>query len=183
MSIHTEIEKAEAIASAFFVATNRDDAPRFEITIYPYNSLAPRGFVWLFGIIGVAFLIPLGAFLGSVLLWGLLLPIVTTIAALWYFIKRNYRDRSVHEVIRLWPNLIAVERCNPRAAHQYWHANPFWVTIQMRDTRTHKNYLTIKSKDREIELGSFLAPQERADLKTRLERELNRLNINEADDI
>ena len=175
MNKQTDIEKAEATASAFFLATNRDDPPLVQMIIRPTNALPVQGFVWLISIVSIAFLIPIFAFLGNALLWGLLIPIIATIAALWFAIKRNYRDRSVHEILRIWPDLIAVERVNPNAPNQYWNANPYWVSTHIKDTKTTESYLTLKGGGREIELGAFLSPEERVELRHNIDFELRHI--------
>lgn len=84
-------------------------------------------------------------------------------------------DRSVYEHIKLWPDLMTVHRYNPRTKDQYWQANPYWVRLKMRDTHTHQNYLTLTGGAREIELASFLSPEERVDLRYKIEQALKNL--------
>ena len=106
----------------------------------------------------------------------MLLPhLLLALGLLWYLIRRNDRDREITEHIRIWPDLIAVHRHNPRKPDQYWQANPYWVKLKLRNIRTHESYLTITGGDREIELGAFLSPQERADLKHEIETVLKHL--------
>lgn len=168
----TEINQAEANASAFFIATDREDPPLFDYTIRPIKSLPNTGFVWLIGVSAVGFTLPLLALLGTVALWVLLPHLLLALGLLWYFIRRNDRDRDVYEHIRIWPDLIAVHRHNPRKPDQYWHGNPYWVKLKLRDTRTHESYLTMTGTKREIELGAFLSPKERVDLKHLIEDEI-----------
>jgi uncharacterized membrane protein len=172
----TKTDQAEAEASAFFVATNRDDTPLFDHTARPIKSLPNVGFVWVIGISAVGFTIPLLALLGTIALWMLLPHLLLALGLLWYFIRRNDRDREIFEHIRIWPDLLAVHRHNPRKADQYWHGNPYWVKLKLRDTRTHESYLTMTGGAREIELGAFLSPQERVDLKHIIEDALKNSN-------
>jgi uncharacterized membrane protein len=171
----TDIEKAEAYASAFFNATKRDDPPIFDHIVRPIKSLPNRGFVWVITITAIALSVPLMALLGTVALWMLLPHLLLTIGLLWYFIRRNDTDRDVYEHIMLWSDLIAVHRFNPRSPDQYWTANPYWVKLKIRDTRVLKSYLTISGGEREIELGAFLSPEERIELKRSIEDEIRSL--------
>lgn len=150
----------------------RTDPPLFETSLWPHRSLPRIGFVWLIGGLCVAFLLPLLAFAGHRALWVILGMIILCMTALWYFLERNYTDGTVHENITLWADLITVERVNPRAPDQYWHANPHWVELHMKDTKEVQNYLTVTGGNREIELGSFLTPKEREQLRYRLEKEI-----------
>ncbi len=170
MNSHTELEKAEAEALAFFAATDRSDPPLFKQVIRPHRSLPIRGFVWIIGITCIGFLIPLLAFIGSKVLWGLLIPSCSTLFALWYFIQRSYRDGEITEIITLWPDLLAIHRVNPKGRDQYWQANPHWVQFHIKDTTKIEGYLTLTGGNREIELGAFLTPAQRLDLRRQLEK-------------
>jgi len=175
MSKQTDKHQAEAHASAFFIATDRDDPPLFDHTVQPIKSLPNVGFVWIIGISAVGFTLPLLALLGTLALWMLLPHLLLALGLLWYFIRRNDRDRDIFEHIRIWPDLIAVHRHNPRKADQYWHGNPYWVRLKLHDTRTIKHYLTMTGAKREIELGTFLSPKERVDLRHAIEDALKHL--------
>lgn len=157
---------------AFEAAANRPDAPLFQTSIKPYRSLSNFGFGATIMFTACAFLLPLLAFLGTQALWTLLLFVAPAVAALWYFIRRNDQDGMLCEDIMLWPDLIAVHRHNPRKADQYWHANPYWVSVHMRDTKKCPSYLTLKGAGREIELGAFLTIDERKDLEKDLRKQL-----------
>ena len=170
MAEPTNINQAEANASAFFVATDRDDPPLFEHYAKPIKSLPNTGFVWVIGLSAAMFTLPMLALLGTKALWVLLPHVLLALGLLWYFIRRNDRDREVYEHIRIWPDLIAVHRHNPRSPDQYWHGNPYWVTMKIRDTPTRESYLTMTGGKREIELAAFLSPEERVALKHKIEK-------------
>jgi uncharacterized membrane protein len=171
----TEKYQAEAHASAFFNATNRSDATVFDHIVHPVKSLPNTGFVWVIGISAVMFTLPLLALLGTKALWMLLPHLLLALGMLWYFIRRNDRDREIYEHIRIWPDLIAVHRHNPRKPDQYWQANPYWVRLKLQDNRIATSYLTMTGGEREIELAAFLAPEERVKLKHSIENALKNL--------
>lgn len=176
MGFNQDIKKAEAEALAFFDALEgRAEPPVYEITLWPHRSMSRKGFANVMGFTCLMFLIPLFAFLGTIILWAILLPIVVTVAALWWMIERNYKDAQLREVVRLWPDLITVERHAPRQTPRYWHANPYWLSVKMRDTKEIENYLTLAGGSREIELGAFLAPEERLALRQELQAQISRL--------
>ena len=173
----TEKYQAEAHASAFFNATNRSDPTLFDHRVHPVKSLPNTGFVWVIGISAVMFTLPLLALLGTKALWMLLPHLVLALGMLWYFIRRNDRDREIYEHIRIWPDLIAVHRHNPRAPDQYWQANPYWVRLKLQDNRIATSYLTMTGGEREIELAAFLSPKERVELKHSIESALKNLKV------
>lgn len=157
---------------AFLAATSRTDPPVFSTHIQPYRSLSNSGFFATIMFTACAFLLPLLAFLGTRALWTLLFFVAPAVAALWYFIRRSDKDGTICEDVTLWPDLIAVHRQNPRKADQYWTANPYWVTVHMKNTPKIENYLTLKGAGREIELGAFLTSDARKDLHRDLQEKL-----------
>lgn len=156
----------------FRVITARKDTPIFATTLAPHRSLSNRGFFITIMFTACAFLLPLLAFLGTPALWTLLPFLGVAVTALWYFIRRNDKDGTLREQLTLWPDLIAVHRHNPRSPDQFWHANPYWVTVQIRDTKDCQNYLTLKGAGREIELGTFLTSDGRKTLHQELRNNL-----------
>ena len=154
----------------------RQDPPVFSLSLRPHRSLSPKGFerVLIFVTIGLA--IPLGAFLGTPVGWGLLPFLVAALVGLYAAIQRSYRDARLHEELRLWPDLILVERHETDGRVLRWEANPYWVKLQLRDDGAVESYLTLKGAGREIELGAFLSPEERVDVHATLQRELSRLS-------
>ncbi len=165
MTSNKEISKADAEASAFFTIIKRDDPPVFDHYVKPIKSLSNKGFVNVITITAIALTIPLMAVIGTIALWMLLPHFLLAIGMLWYFIRRNDKDRDVYERIMIWKDAIAVHRHNPRKPDQYWTGNPYWVRLKTRDTRTVESYLTMTGAEREIELGAFLSPAERIELK------------------
>ncbi|WP_069299221.1 DUF2244 domain-containing protein [Neptunicoccus sediminis] len=158
---------------AFVTATTRADPPLFDRHLKAHRSLSNQGFVITIAFTAAALALPLMAFLGTLALWTLLPYLAAALTALWYFIRRNDHDGTLQEHIRIWPDLIAVHRQNPRSADQYWMANPYWVTTRRRNTKTVENYLTLKGQGREIELGAFLTSAERITLDEEITAQLN----------
>ena len=54
-----------------------------------------------------------------------------------------------------------------------WEANPYWVRAKLHTKGGPvPNYLTLTGGAREVELGRFLTPLERVELKGLIEKEL-----------
>ena len=119
--------------------------------------------------------LPLIALLGTMALWVLLPHLGLVLVLLWGLIRRNDRDRTLCEELKIWSDLITVHRRNPRAPDQFWQANPYWTTVQIRYNPDVENYLTLKGSGREIEIGAFLTPHERQELRDRIEEALKQL--------
>ncbi len=144
--------------------------PIARLHLWPYRSLPKRGFALVIGLMFVATLTPLIAFLGTVHMWLLALFGFGALAALWWFIDRSYRDGEVLEELTLWPDHITLTRNGPRGKHASWEANLYWVTAQMHPSGGPvPYYVTLKGNGREVELGAFLSDPERPALFHELE--------------
>lgn len=154
----------------------RGDPPALELVLWPNRSLGPRGFVVLMALVCAGFSLPLIALLGTMALWGVLPFLLGTLALLWGLIRRNDADGRLCETLSLWSDCIRVVRHNPRGPRQEWEANPFWVRLRLHpEGGPVENYITLRGGGREIELGAFLSPEERAALHAELEGALARL--------
>jgi uncharacterized membrane protein len=154
----------------------RDDPPILTLTLWPHRSLSRRGFVVVLGGLCAGLSLPLIALAGTSAAWGLLPFLLAAPLGLYAAIRRSYADGRLTEELRLWPDLITVERREPRGAVQRWHANPFWVRLRLVENARIEKYLTLSGNGREIELGAFLSPPEREALFGDLQYALGRLD-------
>ncbi len=155
----------------------RTDEPVYHITLWPNRSLNAVGFrnTMILVIVGLAIaVIPLIIITASLFM---LLFAIIPVAMLYYFFKRNYRDGRLTEELRIYPNVIAVERREPSGKIHRWHANPYWVKVKLQDKHV-EHYLTLEGNQRTIELGAFLSPEERLTLKSEIDDALRSLDIN-----
>ncbi|MFQ6554268.1 DUF2244 domain-containing protein [Aestuariibius insulae] len=156
-------------------ANQSGDRPaEIELHCWPYRSLPRRDMVLFIGATAVLISLPLIVVLGSPILWGLLPFFLIALGAVWYALERSYRDGEILEELHLTPDEIRIDRHNPRGPDQHWDANPHWVQIAL----DHKdgpveNYVTLRGAGREVELGAFLMPDERAALYSELKQRLD----------
>jgi len=151
-----------------------DDTNPKTLTLWPHQSMTPQGFTWFIGATAVMLTLPLFAVLGSAVAWVLMAFFLATIAAVWRAIMANRRDRSLREELTLSPSELALRHIPPSGPALDWSANPHWVTVTLRHDGPVKNYLTLRGAGREVELGSFLTPEERQTLYTELSPLLHR---------
>lgn len=131
----------------------------------PHNALNPRGFVMVIGMSAATLALPLIAVLGSPVLWGLLPFAGLALWGLWWAIDRNWRDRRITEDMDLSRRAVHLVRRDPGGQVRDWHADPHWVTLRLiPHGGPVENYLILTGGGREVELGSFLTPAERANL-------------------
>lgn len=168
-----DIDPKEAPPSRGAFCYGAGDAPLAKLHAWPYRSLPKRGFVAVIGAAYLLLLVPVSAFVGTSALWWLLLPGLAAIWALWWFIQKSYRDGEIIEELSLWADHIRLERHGPHGQVQTWEANPHWVSLHLhKGDKPVVNYLTLKGNGREVELGAFLAENERPALHEALARAL-----------
>ncbi|MHC0053188.1 DUF2244 domain-containing protein [Actibacterium sp. D379-3] len=147
--------------------------PRAVLHLWPYRSLPRRGFVFFIAVTFALILLPLVAVLGTPILWGLLPFMLGALALLWLLLERSYKDGSVLEELRLWPDRVELTRHEPRGPDRHWYANPYWVSVRIHPKGGPvENYLTLKGGEREVEIGAFLTPEERLALHDALQQAL-----------
>ena len=166
------IEGAPVKAGAFLHGEGHPPAARLQL--WPHRSLPVEGFVWFIGGTAAFLALPLVAVLGSPVLWGLLPFMGLALAAIWWALKRSYADGQMLEELTLWQDRIEIVRHEPRGARRSWEADPYWVRLALKEGPV-ENYLTLTGGGREVELGAFLTPEERAALHGDLSGVLARL--------
>ncbi len=157
-----------------FPAVFRSEPPLYHVRLWPNRSLPRKGFALVMGFTAVMLCLPMIPLIGTPVGWGLLPFVLAAFGLLWWFIRRSYRDGRLVEELAIWPDLIAVERREPRGRVLRWQANPFWVELKLHPDARPENYLTLRGNGRTIELGAFLSPEERVALADEIETAIRR---------
>lgn len=143
----------------------RQSQTQATLRLWPYNALAPRGFVTVITFTAITLALPLIALLGSPVLWGLLPFALIVLWGLWFALDKNWRDRRILEEMGLSREAVVLHRFNPKGPAQDWKADPYWVTLNLIPRGGPvEHYLTLTGGGREVELGAFLTPAERVQL-------------------
>lgn len=150
----------------------RRDPPVLALTLWPHRSLSLRGAGVVLALVAAGLAMPLLALGGTAAAWGMLPFLLAPLIALYAAFRRSHADARLTEELRLWPDLITVERREPRGAVRRWHANPFWVRLRLLPEGRVEQYLTLTGNGREIELGAFLSPEERVRIHGELDAAL-----------
>jgi len=111
---------------------------------------------------------------------SVLAPIALSVWGLWTAIQRTNKDATLTESLKIWPDMIAVYRKNPRSEDQYWCAHPSFARVHLKRDQEIENYITLTGGNREIELGAFLTAEERLKLYETLDRELYKAKFEHA---
>lgn len=152
----------------------RRDAPVYRVELWPNQSLTRTGYKVFFGVSAAMLCVPLLAVAGTAVFWGLLPFAAGAIAAAWFAIRRNGRNLNVTETLAIWRDEVRVERREPDGRLLRWQADPMRVRVRLHKDAKVEDYLTLRGGGREIELGAFLAPEERVALADEIEAALTR---------
>ncbi|MCY1127568.1 DUF2244 domain-containing protein [Frigidibacter sp. RF13] len=142
--------------------TDPDDPTRRSLRLWPHRSLTPGGFVTFFAASALLLTLPILALLGQPALWFVLAFAALALWGAWRAIIRNSAEARRGEHLSLTRDRITLTHDLKPGPPLIWEANPYWVTIHIRpEGGPVADYLTLKGNGREVELGAFLAPEER----------------------
>jgi len=140
------------------------------LDLWPHQSMTPRGFTWFMGLTSALLALPLVALLGSPVVWVLMAFFLATLGGVWWALRANVTARQRREALTMAPGRVHLAHLPARGPALEWEANPHWVTVHLREDGPVEKYLTLRGNGREVELGSFLSPEEREGLFSDLSR-------------
>jgi len=152
----------------------RRDRPFYAVEIWPNQSLSRNGLHIVLWITGIGLAVPLVAMTGTPVFWGLLPFAIATFAAIRHAFRRNRRNLRLTETFSVWRDEVRVERREPDGRRLRWQAEPVRARVRLQAGARIEDYLTLTGGGREIELGAFLAPEERVALANEIEAALIR---------
>ena len=153
------------------------EAPSIKIRLAPNRSLDAHGTKVVFAVVACGFLLPIIPFIGS--------PIGTTLtifSGLTFYLfltllQRNFQQGSTFEEILISKDKITVVHQEKNKEQMTWECNPYWTKVHLDINNPKlKNYLTLAGKGRRIELGAFLSPDERLELRDKIQNALAKAN-------
>ncbi len=154
---------------------NREE-PLLSLTIWPHRSCDRKTFILILFIISFILIIPSFLFL-SLSFAISILPFSLLSIFLFFFVgNKNFNDALLIEKLKIYPKKIILERKEPNNEIKKWHSNPYWTKVNIYNNGPVESYLTLKGNGKEVELGSFLTPEERINLKKIIDDTLFKLS-------
>jgi uncharacterized membrane protein len=148
----------------------------FDAVLQPHRSLSPRGFRVLmtvvcvvFSAVGLAFFLlgawPVSGFCGLeiLLIYGLF--------------RLNFRSLTRYETIRLTDTELELRRVAPDGSAERITLPPNWLKVVIEESPGRSSRLILTSHGHSVDVGGFLAPDERVALADALNEALRRLRI------
>ena len=150
------------------------EEPTFlRMRLIPNRSLDVNGTKVVFGVIACGFLLPIIPFIGSPIGTTLTIFSGMTFYLFLTLLQKNFQQGNTFEEILISKSKIIVVHQEENKTQKTWEGNPYWTKVNV-DTHNPKlkNYLTLAGAGKHIELGAFLSPDERIELRDKIQNAL-----------
>ena len=152
------------------------EEPLLSLTIWPHRSCDRKTFSKLLICIGLILILPTFLFLNISFALSILPFSLLSVLLLFVVGNKNFNDALLTENLKIYPKKIVLERKEPNNEIKKWFSNPYWTKVNLYSNGPVESYLTLKGNGKEVELGSFLTPEERISLKKLIDETLHKLS-------
>lgn len=138
----------------------------------PHRSMSPRSFmIFIIAFLGLQLIYAVPFFIIGA--WPVVGFMGLDALALYIAFRLNYRSARVFETLDLTMLELVFTKINVLGQQQEWRFNPFWVRLEQQN---HEEFgmqsIALACKGERIEIGSFLGPDQKADLARELRNAL-----------
>lgn len=155
------------------VASTASGQVLFDAELRPHNSLSPSGFRALMAALAAAFL-GVGAVFFAAGAWPVVGFCGLELVLVYLFFKLNFRDLRRYEILRLTDTALDVLRVAPDGSAERVSFQPYWLRVTIENAPGRSSRLVLSSHGNSLDVGAFLAPEEREDLARALGDALRR---------
>ncbi len=148
-------------------------ARTLDLTLYPHRSLGPYGFRTLMLVVGLICGVNALRFL-ALRAWPVALFLLVDILLVYLAFRANYRAGRRYEKLTIDGGTLRVSQVSPQGERTEHMFDAHWVRVLLEQINQVQTRLLLVSRDRRLEIGTFLAPFEREDVKMEIERGLAR---------
>ena len=156
---------------------DKRDPTFLRMRLVPNRALDSYGTKLVFCVIAFGFLLPIIPFIGSPI--GITLTIFSGLTFYLFLtlLQKNFQQGSTFEEVLISKNRIKVVHQEKNKEQMTWECNPYWTKVHLDINNPKlKNYLTLAGKGKHIELGAFLSPDERLELRDKIQNALAKAN-------
>ncbi len=142
-------------------AAETEDAPLFTARLSPYRSLSPAGFnLLMMAIVGLSFFIGLAFWLIGA--WPVVGFFGLDILLIQFAFRVNYRAARAFEEVEVTRSALTIRKVSPSGRSREFGFNPYWARLEIdRQPDRLISRLSIASHGKRLDIGKFLAPNER----------------------
>lgn len=142
--------------------TETQARPLFAARLTPHRSLGPRGVRIVCAFAASLLLIP-GLLFYALGAWPVVGFMGLDVAALYWALSWSLRDGRRYEQVTLWSDRLEVRQVSPHGVEQTESFNPFFVRLVVdRDFDERTTAIRLRARDREVVVGAFLNPDDKA---------------------
>lgn len=144
------------------MSTRTKARPLFAATLTPHRSLSRRGFRIALALFAVLASIP-GIIFFSFGAWPIVGFLGLDIVLIWWALRTSMAGSKRYEEVTLWPDQLELKQVSARGSEQLLRFSPFVVKLVIdRDFNERTTALHLRTNDRDIEIGAFLNPDDKA---------------------
>jgi uncharacterized membrane protein len=137
-------------------------APLFSAKLTPYRSLSPKGLRNVVLLLAALSAIP-GIMFYSIGAWPILGFMGLDVLAVYWALTRSMKDGERFEEVTLWPDELEIRSVTPQGKDSRETFNPFFVRLIVdRDFDDRTTSLWLTSREKALEIGAFLNPDDKA---------------------
>jgi uncharacterized membrane protein len=142
-------------------------APDFDIVLRPHRSLSPVGFAVIMSVLAI------WSFIGGLVFWlAGAWPVIgffgIDVALVYWAFRASYGQGRAAERLRFADGTLTVWRMDKRGAEERYAFPSYWLRVTLEEDQNGPGQLILSSHGRHLQVGSFLAPDERAELAREL---------------
>ena len=132
----------------------------FSAVLLPHRSLGRKGFIILMGVISVvSFLTGIAFYMKGA--WPVLGFFGLDILLIYGAFRLNYRAGRLYETVELSDSELKVTRVHPSGQAESWSFNPYWVRLELEESESSANRLSLRSHGQVLPFGNFLSDDEK----------------------
>jgi uncharacterized membrane protein len=137
------------------------EAPIFTARLSPYRSLSPAGFnLLMMAIVALSFFAGLAFWLMGA--WPVVGFMGLDIVLIQFAFRMNYRQARAFEEVEVTRSALTVRKVSAAGRSREFGFNPYWARLVVdRQPDRLISRLSIASHGKELDIGKFLAPNER----------------------
>lgn len=144
------------------MTTETQARPLFAARLTPHRSIDPRGIRIVCAFAASLLLLP-GIIFYLLGAWPVVGFMGLDVVALYWALTYSFREGRRYEQVTLWADRLEVRQVSAKGEEQAVEFNPFYVRLVVdRDIDEHTVAIRLRSKDRELVVGGFLNPNDKA---------------------